>query len=606
MSYSNSFPQQRPTLNLDFANSGKLDSRISFSRADTPPTYAAPSAVHYWSNEKHLSSENLITNSEDFSAWTANNTTPTVNAVAAPDGNTTADTVTGNSGTSSKYVSSNSISAAPYPVISVYVKAGTHNYVQIHNDQSSTHYANFDVTSGAGVVGSVGSNTTSTIQAVGSTGWYRCICRINTASMTSGIKVRLVDSASAAYAASSATTGTVHLWGAMATDIGDLTNIAAYQSSGSQIHREYSSTLKSVANAGDPRFEYSPADGQSDAGSPLGLLVEAQSSNLLTYSEDFSNAAYTKFYANVESNVAISPTGELTTDKLTETTDPGEHRIGQNYSLTSGSSYTISVIAKAAGRNFIRLGAGNLGALPARVSFDLSNGTIGTVSYGTGKIESLGNGFYRCSVTATATSTATTSFEINVMQLTNTPSYTGDGYSGVLLFGAMAEQSSSMSSYIKSTSSSITRASDSCSVATSSFGYTGGDASFFADVSNAARTNAVAVTVRKNGSNELVLYGNSTGGNAYYVIADGAYSSKSFATSASGKRAFRMSTDDLAGSLNGAAVVTDTSQSLPDLTGATMHIGDDYNGGNSINGHIKRLALYNVALSDTELQAITS
>ena len=72
-SYSSTYPSIRPVFNADFSNAGRLDSRITFSRSDTPPTYAAPSAVHYWSNEKHLSSENLFVQSSDFdTSWSSN------------------------------------------------------------------------------------------------------------------------------------------------------------------------------------------------------------------------------------------------------------------------------------------------------------------------------------------------------------------------------------------------------------------------------------------------------------------------------------------------------------------------------------------------------
>ena len=46
MAYSDNFPATRPVFMADFANGGKIDPRATFSRSDTPPTYAAPSAVH--------------------------------------------------------------------------------------------------------------------------------------------------------------------------------------------------------------------------------------------------------------------------------------------------------------------------------------------------------------------------------------------------------------------------------------------------------------------------------------------------------------------------------------------------------------------------------
>jgi hypothetical protein len=69
------------------------------------------------------------------------------------------------------------------------------------------------------------------------------------------------------------------------------------------------------------------------------------------------------------------------------------------------------------------------------------------------------------------------------------------------------------------------------------------------------------------------------------------------------KFAMRIDTDNFAVCADGGTVETDTAGVAPVTT--TIHIADDYNGGNQANGHIKRLALYG-DLSDTNLQALTS
>jgi hypothetical protein len=80
-----------------------------------------------------------------------------------------------------------------------------------------------------------------------------------------------------------------------------------------------------------------------------------------------------------------------------------------------------------------------------------------------------------------------------------------------------------------------------------------------------------------------------------------------YSADANGKHAVRFDTNNYSVCVNGGTVTDFVGNvSLPDVSGATMLIGDDANSGNSIEGHIKRLALYNVALSDTELQALTS
>lgn len=592
MSYSNSFPQQRPTLNLDFANSGKLDSRISYTRSSTGT---------YLSNERHLSSENLVLYSNLSSGFTFGRTTLASTNNSAPDGGSDAASIleTADTATHEVYETFSCVSGQQYSFV-FYLKANGRTKV-IFKPQATSTIANveFDLTAVTSTVNS-GSVISHSVTAIGSTGWYKCAVTVtSTATGTGYTQFNLVDGSGNESYTGEVSKG-IYAWGASVSSTGQT---VLNETSGS-IHREYAPLLK-TASADEPRFEFD-ASGNSE-----GLLIEAQATNSLTYSEDFSNAAYTKFFANVESNVAMSPTGELTADKLTESTDPGEHRIGQNFSTTSGSSYTVSVIAKAAGRNFIRLGAGNLGVLPARVSFDLSNGTIGTVSYGTGKIESLGNGFYRCSVTATATSTATTSFEINVMQLTNTPSYTGDGYSGVLLFGAMAEQSSNMSSYTKTTSSSVTRAADSCSVDLSDINFIGGDFSLIFDTpAGTGRGNypfLFEIGLSGSTSERLQLFKNSSSASATDSWYAQSSSGIGYVTGSEGSSAVAISyaNNDLAIDTDTGTLFTDTTQLVPLVNQLAMGSNDTFSG-NQLNGHIKRVALYNVALSDTELAALTS
>ena len=610
-SFSSTYPSQRPVFTLDAANAGRLDSRMTFTRSDTPPTYAAPSAVHYWSNEKHLSSENLITNSEDFSAWTASNTTPTANAVAAPDGTTTADTITGTgTGSLQKSVQSNTISAS-YPVVSVYVKAGSHNYIQIQSDWSGSHYANFDVTSGAGAVGSLGGNTTATIQAVGSTGWYRCVCRYNAASMSPIIIIRLVDSASAAYGAATTTTGTVHLWGAMATGLGDLTNIVAYQPSTTSIHRQYAPTLKSVATAGQPRFEYDPSsDGQS-----MGILIEGQFQQLAQYTEDLSNAYWTKANTTVESNAAVAPDGTLTADLVVETTATGvgHHVRTDNVTgISSSTTYTATVYAKAAGLGFCRLYT-NIGAANTGAVFNLSDGTHNvTDGSGTFSSSSVGNGWYRLQMTFTTSNTNNGAVYFHTATDSSTVIYTGNGYGSVILWGANLTQSSHSYSYLKAEGAATTKAAESLSVDAADIGYTGGPVSMQADF----KVNSVLGSTRRiasientrglirpyiSGGGDVKTFGDTDGAT---VIDTSIQTDITANTDYS--MALRWDTNDYRGALNGTLGNADTSCPLPDFDGASFYVGGQSSSGYELNGHIKRVALYNEALSDTNLQALTS
>jgi hypothetical protein len=226
--YSSNFPQQRPTLNLDFANSGKLDSRLSYSRS---------SSGTYLSNEKALSSENLISQSADLGSWSQGSspyTTITSNATAAPDGTTTAAQIEGLTGSGKKAIYHPiSAGAGSYTGI-FYVKPNGHEYVQIMFGSVATIYQNFHL-SGSGTLGN-GTNDAASIDKMGD--WYRITITSNAISSATNFYVVMVDSNTAARYEDSTSTSSFFAWGANFSS----TNQKVFNSTTSQIHREFAPT----------------------------------------------------------------------------------------------------------------------------------------------------------------------------------------------------------------------------------------------------------------------------------------------------------------------------------------------------------------------------
>ena len=74
-----------------------------------------------------------------------------------------------------------------------------------------------------------------------------------------------------------------------------------------------SAGVLSTAAINAPRFDYDPVTLES-----VGLLIEESRTNLLTYSEQFDNAVWTKSNASITANAIIAPDGTLTADKLVE------------------------------------------------------------------------------------------------------------------------------------------------------------------------------------------------------------------------------------------------------------------------------------------------
>jgi hypothetical protein len=207
--------------------------------------------------------------------------------------------------------------------------------------------------------------------------------------------------------------------------------VTAYTPTTTQPITNYIPVLQ-TAPANVARFDHNPVSGES-----LGLLVEELRTNLVTYSEQFDNAAWRKFRASITPNTIVAPDGTLTGGKLVEdTTASNTHLIDQNLTPAVGT-YAWSVYAKAGERSFVRLGFTTASANGAY--FNLANGTVGTVGAGvTASITAVGNGWYRCVAVRTTAATSEVP-SIGLASADNTNAYTGDGYSGIYIWGAQFE-----------------------------------------------------------------------------------------------------------------------------------------------------------------------
>lgn len=201
-----------------------------------------------------------------------------------------------------------------------------------------------------------------------------------------------------------------------------------------------------------------------DSTGPLGFLSEGARTNLFTYSEQFDNAAWSKAGATVTANATTSPDGTTSADKLVEDSSSGGHSLIGGPGSTSGHTYTISLYAKAAERSAITLGASTLilgGGAGIAFSLTGAGSVIGAPVNCTGTINNVGNGWYRVTMTLTATLTGGGGIFINVSDGTYLANYQGNGTSGVYIWGASMEDSAGFaSSYIPTTSGSVTRNAD--------------------------------------------------------------------------------------------------------------------------------------------------
>ena len=124
--------------------------------------------------------------------------------------------------------------------------------------------------------------------------------------------------------------------------------------------------------------------------------------NLLTYSEDFSNAAWPKTDTTITANVAIAPDGTQTADEITHTSSSAVFT--RNVSCIEGVDYTHSVFVKYVDHQWIRIGHDST-STAFGTWFDVQNGVIGTKgnNHVSSSIEDVGDGWYKLTVEGTAT-----------------------------------------------------------------------------------------------------------------------------------------------------------------------------------------------------------
>jgi len=207
-----------------------------------------------------------------------------------------------------------------------------------------------------------------------------------------------------------------------------------------------------------PRLDY-PLGGIT-AGCPA-LLVEPSAQNIETNSENISvYSIITGVQAlSGQLNTEVAPDGATTGDRILETAITDIHAIFRDRTVVSGTTYTFSIFAKSvSGRNVQILGSNGFAGVSATV--DLSNGAI-LASTGTIAVQNYGRGWYRISLTVTASSTSGRTLIYSASGTSTT--FLGDVTKGVALWGVQVETGSIATSYIPTAASPVTRGAETIS-----------------------------------------------------------------------------------------------------------------------------------------------
>jgi len=350
-----------------------------------------------------------------------------------------------------------------------------------------------------------------------------------------------------------------------------------------------------------PRVDYT--DGTSS------LLVEPQRTNLLTYSEDFSNASWTKVGSSVTPNATTSPDGTINADKLVEDTSTGGHQIQSITSASNSTIYTTSVFVKYAGREWIRFTDAQSSN---RIHFNTLTGVFGTISgtvidYNKTALE---NGWYKLSFTTTSVASAYTP-RIALAEADNDVSYTGDGVSGVYIYGCSLEEGSYATSYIPTSGSTVTRNQETYTKTGISDKINSEEGVLFLEASALSNDGTSrCISIFQNGSNFIKFLYSASSNRVDFVAFSGGNVSCNITkvitnTTENTKFALKWKVNDFALWIDGTEVGTDLSGDAP-LGMDKMYFTDEGGSGSKFFGKVKQLQVFKTALSDSELATLTT
>jgi hypothetical protein len=508
---------------------------------------------------------NIFTYSETFTngVWQYGAVTATDNQVIAPNGTQTGALMTISAG--GHYFRQN-VTVVPGGIytLSFYAKRGT---------ASDLAYSVYDLTNGANIIAA-----TSYYSQTNSSEWSR-------------ISVTFTAPAGCVLAGCYPTrdggaTGTFYLWGAM-VNIG--------------------STAKPYQPTTD-RLNYPRITYQNGRGA---LLNEPQKTNLVLYSQQF-NVGWTLYQgASLTPSASLSPDGTQNAFALNVAT------LGYSgiYQSTGGGTIeaTTSIFAKKGTLDWILMvdSAGSAG----RAWFNLANGTIGTVTGGwVAKIEPFKDGWYRCILQNP--SATIFGFQIGASTGDNvvTPATTGNIY----IYGAQLEAQRYASSYIPTTSATVTRPTGNVrKTGVSSYigqtegtlytdfvlgdqwetGATGTDQNLLT-ISDGSYNNVVMTTVYPAVGNILMyaVVGNSIQVNN--AITGILVPGRRYKTALAYKQ------NDYALYLNGVQISTDTSATVPACSQAD--ITQNLFGGSQFSNPPGTAAIFTSRLTNTQLAELTT
>lgn len=362
-----------------------------------------------------------------------------------------------------------------------------------------------------------------------------------------------------------------------------------------------------VVSAGEPRFDHHPTTLK-----PLGLLVEPQRTNLLLHSQDFTNAIWAKSNITVTPDATAALDGTVTADKV------------EAIASTNTTGRYISAAATATALVYsIFVKKGNISTVNLRLRNDTTATNFATASLNldTGAITGTGwtaypyaNGWFRAIFTQSTGITIGDAMSV-YYGATSQVLTAGDHW---YAWGAQLEAGAWASSYIPTTTATVTRSADVCSGTSSAFGVIDAEGTMYAEFSYTGGTssdepNNRAVLYMDNGAttNRHQLYNISSGTGGVTQVAGvttGAATVLPAGVGGNGallKAAYAYKLDDFQAARGGTAGAVDNSGTLPAGL-ARLWVGSVTGAAAFAGIHLRLFQMYPRRLSAAVLAKLTS
>ena len=364
--------------------------------------------------------------------------------------------------------------------------------------------------------------------------------------------------------------------------------------------------ILTTAAVNEPRFDHNPTTGES-----LGLLVEEARTNLITYSQQFDNAAWGKpINTTVTANTHVAPDGTTTADTINAI----DNQIIGNVAVTASTTYTVSVfIRKTTGATLFPMLVVNEFSSDQQRVLNTNTGqlVVRNAALNTGiQCESVGS-YWHVSYSGNVGANTILDFLIYPAASTNGSNYSG-GTGSIVAWGAQVEPGSFPTSYIPTTTATVTRSADVASMTGTNFSswYNQNEGTLFAQarLNFFLSTSSVFPSIYQIGDypNRLwALYLN----NVVNILTIGAdVHSRNLQTLTSSPQLFKVAQALSNTSLTYSASKDGATSLTGSLSSAVTNTTSLYIGGPNVGAtkHIARLAYYPVRLTDTQLQALTA